>query len=207
MERSELKRDAKMSLKGNWGLMVGITLFMILISSVFSFFKEVADAKLSIDIIRLFWNFLVVTALSVGQMKVYLNLSEQKQARFGQIFTFFTDRYQYFRATFTQALVMLYLLLWTWLLIVPGIVKSYAYSMTPFILNDEPSLSYNQAITRSRQMMDGYKGKLFMLHLSFIGWFLLGILSFGIGFLWIGPYINASQTQFYLRLREKWQTT
>jgi uncharacterized membrane protein len=74
--------------------------------------------------------------------------------------------------------------------------------MAFFILCDNPDIGAVEAITRSRKMMVGYKGKLFGLYLSFIGWALLCCLSFGIGFLWLGPYINLSVTNFYENLKQ-----
>ena len=85
-------------------------------------------------------------------------------------------------------LVNLYLFLWTLLFIIPGIIKSFSYAMTYFIINDHPEYSLNQAITESRRMMDGHKMEYFILCLSFIGWFILSCITLGIGFLWLIPY-------------------
>jgi uncharacterized membrane protein len=87
--------------------------------------------------------------------------------------------------------------LWSLLLIVPGLIKSFSYAMTPFILEDNPELSGVEAIHRSRMMMKGHKFDLFWLWLSFIGWFLLSILTCGIGFLWLVPYMETAQAAFY----------
>ena len=72
--------------------------------------------------------------------------------------------------------------------------------MTPFILADDPSLTANQAITRSRKLMDGHKWELFVLSLTFIGWEILGALCLGIGLLWVTPYKNAAYAAFYRQL-------
>ena len=96
----------------------------------------------------------------------------------------------------------LFLTLWTMLLIVPGIIKSYSYRMVPYILADEPDLSPTDTITRSRQMMDGHKWHAFCYDISFIGWFLLTIITCGIvGLFWYGPYKNSSDAALYLALR------
>lgn len=80
--------------------------------------------------------------------------------------------------------------------------------MTCYILKDQPELSFNAAIERSMAMMHGHKMQLFMLYLGFIGWFILSLLTLGIGFLWLIPYVNAAQTAFYLDLkREEMETT
>ena len=87
--------------------------------------------------------------------------------------------------------------LWSLLFIIPGIVKGYAYSMTPFIMAENPDMSANDAITASRQLMDGHKGELFMLDLTFIGWDLLAALTFNLGHLALNPYRNAAHAAFY----------
>lgn len=87
------------------------------------------------------------------------------------------------------------------LLIIPGIVKSYSYALTPYILKDHPELKFNAAIEESMRMMNGYKMKLFLLDLSFIGWALLTILTFGIGVLFLEPYVSASRAAFYEDLK------
>ena len=96
----------------------------------------------------------------------------------------------------------LFIVLWSLLLIIPGIIKSLGYSMAFFIMNDNPEIKPLEAIKRSQIMMRGYKGKLFMLCLSFIGWGLLGLLTLGIGYLWLTPYIGLSISNFYENLKQ-----
>lgn len=93
--------------------------------------------------------------------------------------------------------------LWSLLLIVPGFIKYYAYAMTPYILIDNPELSANQAINLSIKMMKGHKLDLFILHLSFIGWIFLGIVTFGVGLLWVMPYMMTAQAAFYEDVKAK----
>lgn len=87
--------------------------------------------------------------------------------------------------------------LWAILLIVPGIIKGLAYSMYPYILRDEPDLSVWQTLKKSEAIMKGYKGKLFLMYLSFVGWFILGAFTFGILYIWLTPYIMTSTVKFY----------
>ena len=94
-------------------------------------------------------------------------------------------------------LMGLFIVLWSLLFLIPGIIKSFSYAMTPFILVERPELSANAAINESRRLMKGRKFDLFYLYLSFIGWFILSILSLGIGFLWLGPYVQTSLAAFY----------
>lgn len=87
--------------------------------------------------------------------------------------------------------------LWAILLIVPGIIKGLAYSMYPYVLRDEPDLSVWQTLKKSEAIMKGYKGKLFLMYLSFVGWFILGAFTFGILYIWLTPYIMTSTVKFY----------
>ena len=98
-------------------------------------------------------------------------------------------------------LMDLKVLLWTLLLIIPGIIMTFAYAMTPYILEEHPEIGAWDASTRSREMMKGHKFDLFWLYLSFIGWAILGILTFGIGYLWLSPYVSCSEIGFYNDLK------
>lgn len=109
---------------------------------------------------------------------------------------------RYWRNVAGMLLVGVFTFLWALLFIVPGIIKSYAYAMTPYILIDNPDLGPNEARLKSIEMMRGYKGKLFGLDLSFIGWHLLCILSLGIGYIWLTPYLATARAAFYQELLE-----
>ena len=91
----------------------------------------------------------------------------------------------------------IFILLWTLLLIIPGIIATYSYAMTFFIIADDPQAGALEAIGRSKEMMRGHRWKLFCLFLRFIGWSLLCLLTFGIGFLWLTPYMQTSLAHFY----------
>ncbi|MCQ2435632.1 MAG: DUF975 family protein [Clostridia bacterium] len=94
----------------------------------------------------------------------------------------------------------LYTFLWSLLLFIPGIVKSYSYSMAMNIKCDHNDYGWKQCITESRQLMNGHKMDLFVLDLSFIGWYIVGALCFGVGTLWVTEYHQAARTQFYRSL-------
>lgn len=101
----------------------------------------------------------------------------------------------------TGLLVQVYTVLWTLLFVVPGIVKAYSYSMTYYIKCDHPEYTAKQAIDESRRMMYGNKFRLFKLHLSFIGWFIVGAICLGIGTLWVSAYVQAASAEFYEEVR------
>jgi uncharacterized membrane protein len=92
--------------------------------------------------------------------------------------------------------------LWFLLLIIPGIVKYYAYRMVPYILADNPEINYKRALELSTRMTKGEKFDIFVLDLSFIGWYLLGTLAFVVGILFVMPYQNATEAELYIILRQ-----
>ena len=97
-------------------------------------------------------------------------------------------------------------LLWLLLFIIPGFVKAYEYSMIPYLLAENPNLSADEAFSLSKQMTTGQKMDLFVLDLSFLGWYFLGFLCFGIGALFVKPYDVAAFTEVYLILRDSVKT-
>ena len=105
------------------------------------------------------------------------------------------------RTCIAGILQTLFIALWTLVFFIPGIVKTYSYSMTYFIMNDDESIGANDAITKSREMMYGHKWELFVLDLSFIGWIFLGMCTFGILLFWVIPYMNLAHAEFYRRLK------
>ena len=109
----------------------------------------------------------------------------------------------YKRVVYTIFLRDCYLALWFLLLIIPGIIKSYSYRMVPFILMDDPELSTKEVITKSREMMNGQKWRAFLLDLSFIGWFILGILTCGlVSLFYADPYMRSTRAALYVKLRD-----
>jgi len=115
------------------------------------------------------------------------------------------DFSNYFHKVLGMLQMYILTILWTFLLIVPGIIKAFAYAMTPFILEENPELSTTEAIHRSRMMMKGHKFDLFWLWLSFIGWAILAILTLGIGFLWLSPYMTTATASFYEEVKTEYE--
>ncbi|MBO0472839.1 DUF975 family protein [Enterococcus ureasiticus] len=123
----------------------------------------------------------------------------------------FSDAFRGFAGPVILGVICIYLLmalfisLWLLLLVIPGIIKGYSYSQAYFVYYDAYEETgtrpgFLNSITRSKHLMKGYKGQLFVLDLSFIGWHLLAILTFGIGYLWLTPYITATKAAFYENL-------
>lgn len=96
----------------------------------------------------------------------------------------------------------IYLLLWTLLFVIPGIMKSYEYRMVPYILSENPHIDLSDAIKISKEMTSNEKWEIFVLDLSFIGWYLLGALFFGLGGIFVTPYHEATVAKLYEYYRE-----
>ena len=138
--------------------------------------------------------FIIGAFVSLGLARYNLNLIDGKEATVGQIFCHSSI---WGKAVWLRLRMSIFIFLWTLLLIIPGIIKSYSYSMAGFIMSENPEMSAKEAMEVSMGMMKGNKWRLFCLQLSFIGWGILCIFTLGIGFLWLSPYMNAATAAFY----------
>lgn len=154
---------------------------------------------LSVSLASALIAILVFSPLEVG-VRYYFLESTQMRFNLENIIHGFTGG-RYRNVVITMLLRGIYNALWYLLLIIPGIVKSYSYAMVPYLLAENPGIPPSRAIEMSMQMTDGHKWKMFVLDLSFIGWFLLGTLALGIGFLFVLPYPNTTHAQLYVALR------
>ncbi len=114
-----------------------------------------------------------------------------------------TFKTKYSRYLVLSLLIAVYTFLWGLLLIIPGIIKSYAYAMTPYIAAENPELGAEECINRSMKMMYGHKWELFVLDLTFIGWYLLIIVTCGIASLFVAPYTELARVEFYKELKSE----
>ena len=119
---------------------------------------------------------------------------QQPNPEFGLAFSGFQ---RFGTALLALILVTLFTLLWMLLLIIPGIIASFRYALTFYVLADNPEMGALEAINRSKALMNGNKWKLFCLGWRFIGWVLIGVLTCGIGLLWVMPYMQTSVSRFY----------
>jgi uncharacterized membrane protein len=190
-ENSELRAMSIEALKDRWGLAIGgfliYNIMLILLQNI-----PIAGSLASLIIGGPF--LLGVTFFS-------LNLARKQDTRVEVLFEGFKD---FGRALGTYLLMILYIILWTLLLVIPGIIKAISYSQTFYILAEDKSIGAEEAIKKSLTMMDGYKMKYFVLGLSFIGWILLSILTLGIGFLWLIPYMQVTFANFHIELKENY---
>ena len=230
MEASNLRARARYALQGNWaiaiavaavgqllgGLLVGssflpevtqeIPIFVSGIRDFFYFLQEHLEEGLRVGKFTFGFRggifglaaFLLGGTLQLGYARFLLKMQDGEKGEFRDLFSQF-DR---FGTGFAQRFLRnLYVILWSLLLFIPGIVKALAYSMTPFILAEHPELTASQAMERSEAMMDGHKMDLFILSLTFLGWTVLAILTANLGFLLLNPYRNAARAAFYRQLQ------
>jgi len=214
---SELKIAAKENLDGKWLVAIAISVVAWLLLEAFSSssggnaaYKWIIENG---EFIRVraegssFKNMMSIVSLILGGpiyfgvASYFLKIARYEAAEFNDMFSGFS----LFKTNFVLHLLMLiFTLLWTLLLIVPGIIAAIKYSMAFYILNDNPEIGGMGAIRRSKEMMEGHKMRFAEMWLSFLGWFLLGIVTFGLGMIYAVPYYRAAKANFYLDLKESY---
>lgn len=184
MENKMITAQARDNLRGKWKIAVGVTVIYFAINIAVS----------SIPAIGWIASLIISGPLLVGLYKFFLNLSRGTPPVLETLF----DGFSVFSTSLKSYLLMLlYVLLWSLLLIIPGIIAAISYSMIYFIIADNKNIGATDALKKSKLLMQGNKMRFFLLGCRFIGWAVLGILTAGIGFLWIGPYFISSMAVFY----------
>ena len=186
MLAKDYRKQAWQALSGQWGTMAVICLLYAVLTAVLSY--------------TAFGALLFGGVLMIGLSSATLSLLRVKHANVEYLFDGF--KLNLTNALLASVLYNIFLLLWTLLFFIPGIVKSYSYAMTFYILRDNPNMPANDAITESRRMMNGNKFRLFCLHFSFIGWLILSALTFNILLIWVIPYMQTAQAAFYESLKQ-----
>ena len=219
MSRYQLKKEAKDLLNGNFVffLLLFLPVFVIELIAEGANFKsdnvnvQVVDSSVSSiwgswDTIGLF-SSLLAGFLIVGISYVLVDLFRESQTFSDPLKKSFTivSRGDYFIGSILISLLsFVWIFLWTFLLLVPGIIKSLAYSQAYYIYRDaidqQQSISCRDAISKSRALMNGHKWEYFMLQLSFIGWGLLIMITFGIAAIWVQPYYHLTMANYYRHL-------
>lgn len=205
--RADLKSAAKNQLTGNWGSAIGaMVLVCVVIGLAASIFTVIADygvkvgSAVAVSLSSLGSLAVAVLALPLtfGVYQFYLALVRR------QTVSATTPFYGYRRfapSVILLVLMQVFIFLWSLLLLIPGIIKSFSYAMCPYILADDEDIAPLDAITKSREMMNGHKAEFFVLQLSFIPWLLLVGITFGIAALYVTPYMQATNANFYLALK------
>ena len=216
MSSRDLRYQARRALAGRWGvaILAGFlaAFFGGLVNSVSNGISIELDEETmkyfqmsESTIEALFGVALSATTLSLVQFimggPVQLGYShfllKMHRGEDAQVKDLFSQFYRFAEGFCLYLLRGIFIVLWSMLFVIPGIVASLKYAMTPFILAENPGMTASEAITASKELMDGHKADLFFLQLSFIGWAILNVFTLGIGSLWLVPYINASYAAFY----------
>lgn len=155
----------------------------------------------SFSLLIIIFRIVIGSLIAVGGKKYFIQ-AVQGDMDFGYLSHGFTkDRF--LEIVLTMFVMSVYIFLWSLLLIIPGIVKSYAYRMVPYILADNPTIGYKRAIELSNDITMGEKFDIFILDLSFMGWYILGFLALFVGVLFVKPYEEATNAELYIILREE----
>ncbi|MBT4916622.1 MAG: DUF975 family protein [Formosa sp.] len=191
-ENSTLRQMARESLKGKWNIVVPTFLVYFIIVGVIEYLGEQAPI---LNVLTIIVSGPIVLGISIFS----LNISRNKDAKIEQLFEGFRN---FGTSILAYVLMVLFIILWTILLIIPGIIAAISYSMTFFIIAEDETIGAYDALKKSKEMMNGHKWKFFCLGFSFFGWFLLSIFTLGIGLLWLAPYVNVSYVKFYDDIKE-----
>lgn len=146
------------------------------------------------------YSLFISLPINVGKTKYFLD-NRNGYSKLDTIFYSFRSGH-YLNVVASLAWRALFEFLWTLLFIIPGIIKFYSYFMVPYILSDNPNIGYKRALQLSMDMTEGYKFQIFVLQLSFLGWYLLGLLCCGIGVLFVAPYYEATIAEMYITVRD-----
>lgn len=231
--RGQLKSQAKKSFRGDYGKSVVAVLILYVItiicagtsmlSSLSSLYKSImmnrefldgvegvealdsmsgaagaiSTGNMIVNLVSLF----ILPILAIGICRLFMRM-RYKKAEYSDLVYRFKNRY--LSAWGTSLLMGIFIMLWSLLLFIPGIIKQYSYRMIPYILAENPNIGYKKAFEISKKTMKGEKWRLFVLDLSFIGWDILTVLTLGIATIfWIRPYKEATYAEFYAVMREK----
>lgn len=214
MDYGMLRKRARDNLSGMWPLAIAVAAVAALLGGIGQNFLPNIQYSQEIfhlgEHFRVTWKtgvfstlaFILGGTLELGYCQFLLKQHDKQNPEFNDLFS----QFHRFGTGFAQRFLRnLYIFLWSLLLVVPGIVAAYRYAMTPYILTDHPELTASEAIERSKQLMEGHKGELFVLDLTFIGWQILASVCMNLGYLFVNPYQSAARAAFYraLQSREK----
>lgn len=192
MNFKELMNSSLKDLEGKWGLAIGTFVVFLLLTSGSQITAEEYPAMYLVSI-------LISGPFSVGLSRFALNISRKQEARFEDSFSGFSNFLNAFLAYLLSSIIIAGGLI---LFIIPGIIAGIALSMTYFIMAEDNTISAVDALKKSHAMMDGYKMDYFLLSLRYLALGILCILTLGIGFFWLIPYIYVTNAKFYDQIKE-----
>ena len=189
LDNKSIRAEARNRLSGNWGQPIGVFSIYLIITIILQNIPFIGPIAL----------IFIAGPLALGFAIYFLKFLKNEESNLNQLFEGFKN---YGNALVTYLLYTIYIFLWALLFIIPGIIAQMKYSQVWFIMAEDNEISGNDAIKKSKEMMDGFKMQFFLLGLSFFGWILLAMLTCGIGLLWVVPYMETSYAKFYEALKE-----
>ena len=211
--RADLKTKAKAAFKANYGTCVGVIVVVglliglasIIISTCTTIKEDQSSSNtvafIAIAVIAVL-DVLVINPIQAGLDYFFLKNSNGEKPTLNDAFYFFKEG-RFSNAVSVLFLRDLFIELWTILLIIPGIIKSYEYRMVNYILAENPEMTWKEVLAKSKEMMNGQKGNAFVLDLSFIGWDLLSLITFSlVAIFYVDPYRHATNAELYKALKK-----
>lgn len=196
-DRKEMKLKAKESLKGNFGAAIIACLIILLLAIIPTIANTIlGDDSIMSTIISIVVEVLAVF-LSVGLSKFYMDIAIKGK---GEVKTLFWGSNLYVKAFMISLIISIATILGTILFIVPGVVVALMYSQAIYVMIDNPDMSVTECLQTSRAIMKGYKWDYFVFELSFIGWYLLIIVTLGLAYFYAVPYFTTASVNYYINL-------
>ncbi len=208
---AELKQNAKTVLKRTYWLSFAILLVAGIVTGIGDLITSVIDIAtelgifiperlvLCANIFSLLVNVFIVGPIIVGKSRFFMQIREY-DTEFSVLFSGFNGK-EYWNNIRAMILKSIYIMAWSLLFFIPGIIKSYEYYFVSYIIAENPEIPVYRAFQISKEMTDGYKMRIFLLELSFVGWYLLGAFCLGIGVFFVNPYMTATLAELYAAQR------
>jgi len=193
---SLLMAQARQSLQGKWGLVIGAIIINFLVGMISL-----------IPVVGWIASIIICPVVYIGLMTFTLSISREKEAKIEQLFEPLNDGSLFGTAIAATLLQTVLIMLGFICLIIPGIYLAFSFKMTMLIIADNPTIGPLDALKRSHSLMNGNKMKYFFMMCRFIGWFILSCCTFGVGFLWLVPYVHISDAKFYDDILRSQNTT
>lgn len=207
----DFRARARQALKGKWGIAVAVCFVATLLTggigvtgtgggSAETGYLSFSEHAAFISLLTIMAGCGLVTlilggAIQLGWCRFHIDLATGKEVKFADLFSQIHRLWAGFVMNFV---VGLFVLLWSLLFIIPGIIAAFSYAMVPYLMAEFPELKVMDAIRESKRLMKGNKWRLFCLQMSFFGWAFLSVLSCGVGYLWLVPYMRAAEAVFYM---------
>lgn len=196
MNRVEIKNFAKEKISGNLGSIWKILIIALGISLASTCVLSILFNKMDADFLDSLLGILMMP-LGIGTTAFFISLIENENFEAKDLFKYYHDFVKIIGVTILMGLIIM---LGYICFIIPGIILTLSYSLVPIILIKKPELGIVETLKYSREKMQGHKLDTFVLGLSFIGWAILGTLTFGILYIWLYPYMQLTFTKFYLNI-------